>query len=173
MGRTQLSSPAAARRLAGGILVTATAALVLAIPPVASAKTCHAGVHRFGSVNARTFCGPASAHITLPGKSATIRGGKCQKTSQYFTINIGTAVLGSAPNKPHYLGITVGSVPGGGGAPAGNDGTYSGGAVSFVINHRGYALINTTVILAGNRTKGSFSGTIFGGGQASGTFSCG
>lgn len=153
--------------------MTATAAAVLAIAPVASAKACHAGVHPFGPVEARTFCGPASVHIALAGKSATIKMGKCQKTSQYFTINIGTAVLGSAPNKPPYFGITVGRVPGGGGVRAGKDGTYSGGVVSFVINPKSYALTNTTVTLIGSRTKGSFSGTIFGGGQASGTFSCG
>lgn len=44
--------------------------------------------------------------------------------------------------------------------------------VSFVIKHKRYAVVNASVTLKGNRTRGSFSGTVFGGGAVSGTFSC-
>jgi hypothetical protein len=152
--------------------VAASGGLVLAIAPAAAAK-CNPGVHTHGGVESRTFCGHASAHVTLAGKTLTIKGGECLKTSNYFTINIGTIVLsGNPPNKPDYFGITVGKVPGGGGKPAGKDGTYTGGAVAFVAQHKSYAVRDPAVVLAGNRSKGSFSGSLFTGGQVSGVFSC-
>ena len=153
-------------------LAATTGTIVLAGAGGASAATCHAGVHPYGSGQARTFCGNASAKVSVPGVTATIKGGNCQKTSKYFTINIGTVVLsGNPPKRPDYFGITVGQTPLGG-KPAGHDGTYTGGAVSFVTKNKRYALINAVVTLTGNRTKGSFSGMLFGGGAASGTFSC-
>ena len=155
-------------------MTAATGTIVLAGAGGASAATCHAGVHPYAGGQARTFCGKASAKVSVPGVTATIKGGSCQKTSKYFTINIGTIVLtGNPPKRPDYFGITVGRTPlGGGGAPAGHDGTYTGGAVAFVIKNKRSALMNAVVKLAGNRTKGSFSGALFGGGTASGTFSC-
>jgi hypothetical protein len=153
--------------------VAAAGGLALAAAPVASAKTCHPGVHPFGSAQARTFCGKAVAHVSLPGQSATLKGGNCQKTSKYFTINLGTIVLAQkVPNRPDYFGITVGRTPLLGGTPAGHDGTYTGGAVAFVIKHKSYGVRDAVVTLTGNRTMGSFTGTLFSGGQASGTFSC-
>jgi hypothetical protein len=156
------------------VLLMAALAVAMVAASGAAAKTCHPGTHPYGNGEARTFCGKASAHVSLPGQTETIKGGSCQKTTKYFTINIGTIVLtGNAPNRPNYFGITVGRTPlGGGGSPAGHDGTYTGGAVAFVIKHKRYAVRDAVVTLAGNRTKGSFSGTLFSGGQASGTFSC-
>ena len=151
--------------------VVATTVFAMASAPVAAASKCHAGTHKFGSAQARTFCGKSSAHVVMSGHTATIKQGSCQKTSTYFTINVGTVVLSqSAPNPPDYFGITVGT--GAGGTPAGHDGTYQGAAAAFVIAHKRYAVLPVTVTLGGNRTKGSFSGTVFGGGQVSGTFHC-
>jgi hypothetical protein len=111
--------------------------------------------------------------VTFAGKTHTFKAGECQKTSKYFTINIGTVVLASnAPNKPDYFGITVGSVPGGGGKPAGTDGKYTGGTVTFVVAHKTYGVGGSTVTLTGNRTKGTFTGLLFGGGPVSGSFAC-
>lgn len=158
------------RRVLGPAAIAGAAALAAA--PAAAAK-CHPGVHTQGSVESRTFCGPAQAHVVLGGMSATIHQGECQRTASYFTINIGTVVLSpSAPNKPDYFGITVGKVPGAGGTPAGHDGTYNADAVSFVIKHKSYAVRDGIVTLKDNRSKGSFSGMLFGGGPVSGTFSC-
>lgn len=155
------------------VAVAASSGLVLAIAPAASAK-CTAGVHTHGGVERRTFCGPADAHVDLAGVTTTIRNGECERTAKYFTINIGTVVLPPrGPNLPDYFGITVGKVPGAGGTPAGHDGTYKADAVVFDINHKSYAVRDPVVTLTGNRTKGSFSGALFGGGQASGTFACG
>lgn len=153
--------------LASGVLVVA----LLAVPASATAA-CHPGVHKFGSAQARTFCGPARATVSLPGKKVTLQGGSCKRTSNYFTINIGTIVLSpTAPDPPNYFGLTVGKPVGS--KPAGKDGTYvDDAAISFVIKHKRYAVRNPTVVLKNGRTRGSFSGTLLSGGPVSGTFHC-
>jgi hypothetical protein len=172
MGIRGLSSGYHSSRIVRGMIAAvATTVIAMASAPVAAARKCHPGTHRFGSAQARTFCGKASAHVVLPGHTATIKQGSCEKTSGSFTINIGTVVLSpNATNPPDYFGITVGKTLGG--TPAGHDGTYTGAAVSFVVKHKRYAVVNASVTLKGNRTRGSFSGTVFGGGPVSGTFSC-
>ena len=59
-----------------GTLVTALAAVVLLALPAAANAKCHAGVHKFGSSQARTFCGQARATVSRPGKKkVTLQGG--------------------------------------------------------------------------------------------------
>jgi hypothetical protein len=173
MGIRGLSFGCRSRHIAcAAMAAVATTVLAMASAPVAAASKCHPGTHKFGSAQARTFCGRASAQVVLPGHTATIKQGSCKKTSAYFTINIGTVVLSpTAPNPPDYFGITVGKTLAGG-TPAGHDGTYQGAAVAFVIKHKRYAVLPVSVTLTGNRTRGSFSGTLFGGGAVSGTFRC-
>lgn len=153
-------------------LTTAVAACALLALPASAAARCHPGVHKVGSAEARTFCGKARATVTMSGRTVTLAGGSCKRTSDYFTINIGTVVLSpTAPNPPNYFGITVGKPAGS--QAAGKDGTYmDDGAISFVIKHKRYAVTNPTVVLKGGRTRGSFSGTLFSGGHVSGTFHC-
>jgi hypothetical protein len=156
-----------AATFATGVTVVA----ILALPASAAAK-CHAGVHKVGSAEARTFCGKAQSTVSLPGRKVTLRGGSCKRTSNYFTINIGTVVLSpTAPDPPNYFGLTVGKPVGS--QAAGKDGSYTDdAAISFVIKHKRYAVMNPTVVLKGGRTRGSFSGTLLSGGPVSGTFHC-
>lgn len=151
---------------------TALAAVALLALPASAAAKCHPGVHKVGSAEARTFCGKAQSTVSLPGRKVALRGGSCKRTSNYFTINIGTVVLSpTAPNPPNYFGLTVGKPAGS--QPAGKDGTYvDDAAISFVIKHKRYSVINPTVVLKGARTRGSFSGTLLSGGPVSGTFHC-
>jgi hypothetical protein len=160
--------------LAGCLVAAVVTATLFGLPTIgiAAAAGCQPGVHHVGSVLERTFCGKASAKVTVPGNTATIKNGSCKKTSNYFTINIGTIVIANnVSNRPAYFGLEIGKTILGG-TPVGHDGTFSGGVVSFVINHKSYAIHNASVTLKSNRTKGSFSGTLFSGGTASGTFSC-
>lgn len=124
-------------------------------------------------VPARAFCGTAQASVTVGGKKATFQNGLCSKTDQYVTINIGTVMLGQAKSKPNYFGLNIGKVFGSGQAAA-HDGSYKGAALAVNFAGKGYAVNAGTirVILAGNRTKGTFTGKLLTGGAVSGSFSC-
>src|SRR6478735_10801041 len=124
--------------------------LALVLPAMLTAGTtsasaaCRSGVHAFGKVQARTFCGPASARITVGGTSIVIRGGECARTSSSFALNIGTVVLGDAARRPDYLGVTVVAVKG---EPSvDHDGTYRrNNVVALVYKRAGYAIVEATV----------------------------
>jgi len=150
------------------------AALGAAILPSSAAAKCTAGTHKFeGSVQARTFCGPASTTLTAANSKVTIKGGECTPTKDYFTINIGTVVLGaSKKTHPDYFGITVGKTPGSTGKAAGKDGTYKDGVVSVVSKGKSFSLTKSSITLKNGRTAGTFSGTSFEGGKVSGSFRC-
>jgi hypothetical protein len=161
------------RRAIRLVLAGLAVAALLAIPASASAK-CKPGTHKFGSGQARTFCGKASVTVSIGGQKITLKGGGCERTKNNFTLNIGTILLGvDSPKRPNYFGISVGKPPYS--TPASKDGTYTGnGAVAFIINHKRYSLQNPTITLKSNRSKGSFSGKVLRGGTATtGTFSCG
>lgn len=144
-----------------------------ALAPGTAMAACTAGVHSYGSAQARTFCGPASATIHIAGKTSTLKGGECERTSQYLSVNIGTTVLGTtSKTSPNYFGLDVGKTLGGG-TPATHDGTYKAFALTWVISDKHDSSINATVTLKNGRTSGAFSGPLITGGSASGTFSCG
>jgi hypothetical protein len=155
-----------------GLLATALGVGAALALPASAAASCRPGVHRVGPAEARTFCGKAKATVALPGGNVTLQGGSCKRTSDYFTINIGTVVLSStAPHPPNYFGLTVGKPAGT--QPAGHDGTYvNDAAISFVIKHKRYAVLDPTVVLKGGRTRGSFRGALLSGRPVSGTFRC-
>jgi glucose/arabinose dehydrogenase len=137
----------------------------------ATAEGCLPGVHHLGPVAERTYCGKASAQVTLPGHHATFHQGSCRKTSDYFRINIGTLVSDNVSQHPAYFELVVGKISAGG-TPAGHDGKFSDGAFRFVINGVVRTFDHASVTLKSNRTKGTFSAPLVGGGTASGTFSC-
>jgi hypothetical protein len=138
----------------------------------ASAAKCKAGLHSFGSAQARTFCGPGSAQLTLAGKKVSFKGGNCVVAKKYVTINLGTIVLGNTSKpRPEYFGLTVGRTPAGG-KPAPSDGTYTGAVIAFEHLHKGYALGHSSVTLTNKRTRGTFTGTLPGGGIVAGSFRC-
>src|SRR4051794_16097104 len=137
------------RRVALALLSAALAAAAITglAGPAAGAKKCKPGVHKFdGSTKARTFCGPASAKVTLlPGQTPVkFKPGECEIHKKYVTINLGTIVLGPTDKKrPEYFGLNVGRTPAGG-TPAPKDGTYDGATISFRHKDQGYALGNST-----------------------------
>jgi hypothetical protein len=135
---------------------------------------CTAGVHSFGGVNARTFCGPATATLVVGGRALRFRGGSCERGPQYVAVNIGTVVLGTTTKpKPDYFGLLVGKAPIVGGAPAAHDGTFKAQAVSAHHGAKGYAITSALVTLAGRRTRGTFTGRVFGSNApVHGTFRC-
>ncbi len=140
-------------------------------------QACTPGVKSVGGVTERTFCGSAKATVHFGSQTFHYSGGACEKTSKYVSVNIGTVVLGQTSKpKPDYFGLDVGQVPGSTVKPAPRDGAYTD--VVVALDHGGKAYLvsptGTTVMLSGNRSKGTISGTAgFGAtGKVTGTFSC-
>lgn len=159
--------------LAPGVLaVAACAATAAAATPVAPAR-CRPGARTVGGVPQRTFCGPASAVVRTGGKTHRIAvGGECERGRMYLAVNVGTVVLGRTTRpKPTYFGLSVGRTPLGG-TPAARDGTYANPALSFTVGGRSFAVLRATVTLGGGRTRGTFRGTVLGGGPVTGSFTC-
>jgi hypothetical protein len=156
--------------------IAAIAAAAPASPARLSRADCTPGVTTYGSTNARVFCGPAKATVRIGGKTLKFKGGSCERTSKYLSINIGTVVLGTTTKKkPDYFGLDVGAYPGSTAKPAGHDGTYSGGVIAIDFGGKSYLLRGDTakITLSGGRTKGTFSaGGLLGSSGGTGTFSC-
>ena len=149
------------------------AALFVAGSASARPAGCTAGMVTIKGVQARVFCGSASAHVKIGAKSIAFTNGACAKTSEYVSINIGTLVLGQSKAIPEYFGLNVGKMFGSG-QSAGHDGSYKGAALAVDHAGTGYAVQADTikVNLAGGRSKGTFSGKLLTGGDFTGTFSC-
>lgn len=154
---------------------TGLAALLLSAGnPAAAAPACKPGTHRFGSVQARTFCGPASGTAKIGGRTLRFKGGSCRSTKDSVSVNIGTVVLGTTNKaRPDYLGVTVGRTPAGG-TPAPVDGTYTTGSVVAVVKkNKGYAVVQPSVTLTNHRTRGTFTAKLLGSGDTvTGSFRC-
>jgi len=163
------------KKIAVGIVLAVLGAGVAGSASAApGAASCTAGVHSYGGANARTFCGPAKATVVLGGKTIRFSGGNCERGPAYVSFNIGTVVLGTTTKpKPEYFGFLVGKAPIVGGTPATHDGSYKPQALGFDHAGKGYAIIPATVKLAGGRTRGTFTGKVFGANTPiHGSFSC-
>ncbi len=154
--------------------------------PTGSGK-CKAGLGTVAGVQSRTFCGPATATVTVASAPLTFAGGQCQSGSGYLTVNIGTVVLGALKDpsqKPAYFGLVAGDLskaPGGAGVSVSEnspaitgDGAYPGqplitgnsGATAIVLK-------TSTLTLSDGQKKGTFTGTGLDGAAVTGSFSCG
>jgi hypothetical protein len=90
-------------------LIAALCVLAAAVVPAAGATaSCTPGVKTVGGVTQRTFCGPAKATVHYGSQTWHFTQGECSKSGGYFTVNIGTVVLGmSSKPKPEYFGVTA------------------------------------------------------------------
>lgn len=151
---------------------------VLGVVAVASASAaqgraaCTPGVHPFGDVQARTFCGPAKATLVVGGRTIRFSGGGCERGPAYVSLNIGTVALGTTTKAREYFGLLVGKAPIVGGTPATHDGTFPTQALAAHHGTNGYAILQGKVTLAGGRTRGTFTGKALGGGTVHGSFRC-
>jgi hypothetical protein len=170
-----MSLPTAIHRIRlaalGLLLILALAALPTS---GADASACHAGVHAYGTAQIRTFCGPASVTLIIAGKQVKLSGGTCTRTSQYLSVNIGSALLGTTKKAPpNYFGLDVGKTPGGG-TPAPTDGTYPAFALAFASGGKSDSSTDASVTLTNGRRRGTFTGTrLLSSGTVSGSFNCG
>jgi len=137
------------------------------------------GVHEKNGVQTRTFCGKATATVTMGDESVTFPAGECETTADYVSVNIGTVVLGTGDGATAlkagtaYFGMNIGRTPADDASKpaADKDGTYP---VSFAANDHGRAVtvISGTVVLTGGRTRGTMSGTALDKRPVTGRFSC-
>ena len=144
--------------------VAATAAAALVLGAQASAReSCTAGARTSGKVVYRTFCGPARATVHLGAKTLRFSGGSCDRGA--FTINIGTITLPPGKPKYRYFGITVFT---------NRDGRFADQAVTWQLpTGERNSLFHATVVLAGGRSHGTFTGsTLIGHVKGSGSFHC-
>jgi hypothetical protein len=161
--------------LSATLAIVTTAALLGAATASgggASTAACKAGPTTYKGVPAYRECGPASAVVKMDGRTIRYRGGSCKPTPTALALNIGLHLPGKeAKPLPRYFAVGVGRAYGFG-KPARRDGTYGGATIAFVDGGKRYASMDSKVTLAGGRTRGSFTGTLFGGKAFSGTFRC-
>ena len=146
--------------------------VALAITAAASggtrlAEACKPGIHTVGKTTYRVFCGPASASVRVAGKMHSFRHGSCLKLggARVFTLSIGTLAMSGGKPRYSYLGISVPS--------ARRDGVYRSASVTWAYGGKRYSAYNVKLTLAGNRTRGAFSGRIVGKrGTVTGSFRC-
>jgi hypothetical protein len=155
------------KRTVPAALVAALAVTAAASGGTRSVEACKPGLHSVGKTTYRVYCGPASASVKVNGKRHAFRHGSCLKlgSARVFTLSIGTLTMSRGKARYNYLGISVPS--------AKRDGVYRRAAVTWAYGGRRYTLYNVKLTLAGNRTRGSFSGRIVGKkGAATGSFRC-
>lgn len=138
------------------------------------------GVHEKDGVQTRTFCGPASATLSINNTDITFPAGECVTTADYVSVNIGTIILGTGDKATAlkgttaYFGMNVGRAGSDDASKpaADKDGTYT---AAFGANDHGRAITVTTasVVLSANRTRGTMSGTTLTKEAVTGRFSCG
>ncbi|HEV7535038.1 MAG TPA: hypothetical protein VGP90_05345 [Acidimicrobiia bacterium] len=138
------------------------------------------GVHEKNGIQTRTFCGQASATLSVNNQDVTFPAGECETTADYVSVNIGTIVLGTGDKATAlkattaYFGMNIGRTPSDDASKpaADKDGTFT---ASFAGNDHGRAItvVTGSVVLTSNRTKGTMSGTTLTKEPVTGRFSCG
>ena len=134
---------------------------------------CKPGNTIYQGLRARVYCGNASAVVKIGGRTLSYRGGSCLRNSAAVELGIGTVILDTKDPKvlPRSFGISVGRIFGIG-KPAPKDGSYSSIMLALVEGGKRYASMQGKAVLAGGRTRGSFTGKLLTGEAVSGTFRC-
>lgn len=118
----------------GGGSGTARAGAGLAEGEVrAGIAACEPGPRVIHGFQARVFCGPARATVTVNGKTVTVKNGVCERYPTYFLVNIGTAVTGIGKNRPKlpYFGLLMGRSPAYVEPAVTKPGNYRKGTITF------------------------------------------
>jgi hypothetical protein len=132
-----------------------------------AAAACKPGIHTVGKTTYHVFCGPASASVTMAGKTYSFRNGSCLKVgiTKVFTMSIGTLSIGKGKPKYSYLGVTI--------PAASSDGLYQRAIVTWAFGGKRYSLYNVKLHLTNKQTRGTFAGRIVGKrGKVTGSFRC-
>ena len=137
------------------------------------------GPQQVGNVTVHTWCGPAKATVKWQGRTLTIKGGRCEISDvfgkAYFVINTGRYT--APPGKPKAAAF---SALQGGSGPL-KPGTQTSWLINFQTPGKQWllkvstlvpALTTKVTILTKGARKATFTGTLDGGGKASGSWTC-
>lgn len=121
----------------------------------------------------RRYCGTGSISLTIAGNDARADHAECTFGAQTVSVDGGLLVYGARADLDQevYIGLQVGRVAGSTSPPAASDGTYIG-LVSARVHARSISLAGATVVLTGDRHRGSFRGMTSAGEAVEGQFSC-
>ena len=144
-------------QMRGLATVLATLAAASAAGPASAhrAATCpHSGT--VNGISVLIYCGPAKASVLFGGTHLALKNGQCTKSSENFGFTFGDVVAGPTSKKPPDSFLLI---AGGGSKPASHDGAYTS---TVMVSRSGKSYIGDTVKLklTGNRSAGTFSGTV-------------
>jgi hypothetical protein len=115
---------------------------------------------------ARVFCGPATATVTVGGTDLDFKDGACEFLGSDLTVNLGTTVIGETTG-PDYFGLTAFGVD--------NLPLTEMPAITWVKDGTGAFLSGSptpTLTISDDQKTIEFSGSVGGGGDASGVIHC-
>ncbi len=99
----------------------------------------------------RTFCdGPATAIVTIDGKSTTVKGGSCEMSGGMFSFNLGVVVSTGFPagkTKPDYVGLMLMSA------------SATEGEVTMTLNGQSELMASAEAKLAADKKSAKAHGT--------------
>lgn len=152
------------------VSVLALIGLATMIGAAATAAPVACGSQQIGGATVRTWCGPAKAIVTRAGKTITIKGGQCSVTSvsglKLFAVDTGRYTVPRAT--PKFTSFSA----------SGSDlkpGTYAYWTVNFQTPGKQWTLRpskTTVTITAAGAKKGTFTGLLYEGGTAKGSWTC-
>ena len=144
-------------QLQGLATVLASVAAAAAAGPASAHRTAtcpHPGT--VNGISVLIYCGPAKASVLFGGTHLALKNGQCTKSSENFGFTFGDVVAGPTSKKPPDSFLLI---AGGGSKPASHDGAYTS---TVMVSRSGKSYIGDTVKLklTGNRSAGTFSGTV-------------
>jgi hypothetical protein len=149
--------------VAGSLALTAATASSSVIHKCIPNK--QAGIERVNGATLITYCGSAKLTIKSGGKTTKWTNGMCLKIVGDLVVGFGKSTTVASP-KPLDVSLVL-IVP----APA--DGTYK--TATLEIQHKGQKTLDAShvkAVVAGKRSRGTFSGTFLHGSKFTGSFSC-
>ena len=115
---------------------------------------------------ARVFCGPATATVTVGGQSLDFKDGACEFFGSDLTVNLGTTIIGETTG-PDYFGMTAFGVD--------NLPLTEMPAITWVKDGTSAFMSGSptpTLTISDDQKTIEFSGSVGGGGDASGVIHC-
>jgi hypothetical protein len=120
------------------------------------------GVKSYGKVRVVLYCGSAKATVHMQGKTVHFSDGLCFRVPGNFEVGIGKYTSQGSPKFKAFLLN----------APAFGDGTFRNQVIHFQLPGKDYLSAKNKVVIAGKRTRGTFSGKLMSGVLFNGSFTC-
>lgn len=151
------------------VLAAAAFAVNAAAAPTAVIHKCipdkQAGINRVNHVTLIVYCGHARMPLKEGGKTTVWAKGMCLKTAGNLTVGFGKYTTLVSPIALSNSIVLV--------IPAAGDGTFRLGLITLQKKGKKATLANNVkVVVAGKRSRGTFSGTFDKGAKFTGSFTC-